>query len=548
MALNEEYTPFHTIVINDTEQKRPNTQNRLIFAMGSATLAAMLVYVSMPLQPTPSALWNAPAHVMRANPTTHVVTQQRVNAASLPSTRPSALGPLSPVSVPDMHTMHDVERSIVHPQPPSSFGSWPMWAMLFPAIASVAFVLGRWGAGQKYQWAMAAMDGESPRNRVFVQGLPPSVTWRELKDHFRIAGNVVYGNVTTDRDTGISKGFGVVEYETHEEAQYAIEIMQDHPLEGSVLNVREDRDRGSNRGWNNRPWTPQRNVEWARARDDPTADGSEEDAARAEAVYEALVERDGHRSSRWFDEADRIRDELWEQGIGVDDQRKIWWVQSAGGPQGDQWQRAATDPTADGSAEDQEFEAEINQKLAERESFRANQDYESADAIQAELWEIGINLDKRQHIWYKGSPGGKGKGKGKGRALQPWAPESAEGLEPDFIEGIVKLLTVRDEYRRQQDYEQADEIRDQLKAQGVFVNDRSRMWRFPKGNAPVAEEAVVEGAVAEEAEASVAEESAAEEIVAEDAVDEEAVAEEAVAEEVVAAETTVEEAVAEEGQ
>ena len=324
MALNEEYTPFHTIVINDTEQKRPNTQNRLIFAMGSATLAAMLVYVSMPLQPTPSALWNAPAHVMRANPTTHVVTQQRVNAASLPSTRPSALGPLSPVSVPDMHTMHDVERSIVHPQPPSSFGSWPMWAMLFPAIASVAFVLGRWGAGQKYQWAMAAMDGESPRNRVFVQGLPPSVTWRELKDHFRIAGNVVYGNVTTDRDTGISKGFGVVEYETHEEAQYAIEIMQDHPLEGSVLNVREDRDRGSNRGWNNRPWTPQRNVEWARARDDPTADGSEEDAARAEAVYEALVERDGHRSSRWFDEADRIRDELWEQGIGVDDQRKVW--------------------------------------------------------------------------------------------------------------------------------------------------------------------------------------------------------------------------------
>ena len=223
-------------------------------------------------------------------------------------------------------------------------------------------------------------------------------------------------------------------------------------------------------------------------------------------------------------------------------------MQSAGGPQGDQWQRAATDPTADGSAEDQEFEAEINQKLAERESFRANQDYESADAIQAELWEIGINLDKRQHIWYKGSPGGKGKGKGKGRALQPWAPESAEGLEPDFIEGIVKLLTVRDEYRRQQDYEQADEIRDQLKAQGVFVNDRSRMWRFPKGNAPVAEEAVVEGAVAEEAEASVAEESAAEEIVAEDAVDEEAVAEEAVAEEVVAAETTVEEAVAEEGQ
>ena len=43
------------------------------------------------------------------------------------------------------------------------------------------------------------------------------------------------------------------------------------------------------------------NEEWARARNDPTADGSEQDAARAKAVYQALVERDGHRSRRWFD-------------------------------------------------------------------------------------------------------------------------------------------------------------------------------------------------------------------------------------------------------
>ena len=71
--------------------------------------------------------------------------------------------------------------------------------------------------------------------RVFVTGLPDDVTWQILKDHFRQAGEVVFASVSADMETGKSKGYGVVQYETTHEALKAIEIMRDFPLNGSQL-------------------------------------------------------------------------------------------------------------------------------------------------------------------------------------------------------------------------------------------------------------------------------------------------------------------------
>lgn len=71
--------------------------------------------------------------------------------------------------------------------------------------------------------------------RVFVTGLPDDVTWQVLKDHFRQAGEVVFASVSADMETGKSKGYGVVQYETTHEALKAIETMRDFPLNGSQL-------------------------------------------------------------------------------------------------------------------------------------------------------------------------------------------------------------------------------------------------------------------------------------------------------------------------
>jgi len=75
--------------------------------------------------------------------------------------------------------------------------------------------------------------------RVFVSGIPAWATWHNLKDHFRVAGEVVYASVSVDAG-GRPKGVGIVEFEDEAGASNAIAIMREHPMRGCVLYVRED--------------------------------------------------------------------------------------------------------------------------------------------------------------------------------------------------------------------------------------------------------------------------------------------------------------------
>ena len=70
--------------------------------------------------------------------------------------------------------------------------------------------------------------------RVFVQGLPPNVTWQHLKDHFRYAarGEKIHVLIKQDRMTKQSKGCGSVEFGSPELAQAAIAGMNGTELAG----------------------------------------------------------------------------------------------------------------------------------------------------------------------------------------------------------------------------------------------------------------------------------------------------------------------------
>jgi hypothetical protein len=80
--------------------------------------------------------------------------------------------------------------------------------------------------------------------RVFVQNFPPQTSWQDLKDHFRIAGEVVFASVSGDPKTGESKGYGLVQFENTDMARNAIQIMSQHPLNGFTLSVRKDVQEG----------------------------------------------------------------------------------------------------------------------------------------------------------------------------------------------------------------------------------------------------------------------------------------------------------------
>lgn len=80
---------------------------------------------------------------------------------------------------------------------------------------------------------------------VYVGNLSYQVTWEDLKDHMRQAGNVVRANLIKDAD-GRSRGCGLVDYETVEEANQAISTLHDTKLKGRLIYVREDRDKDVN--------------------------------------------------------------------------------------------------------------------------------------------------------------------------------------------------------------------------------------------------------------------------------------------------------------
>lgn len=91
-------------------------------------------------------------------------------------------------------------------------------------------------------------SGEQAQGRrVYVGNLSWDVNWNILKDHMRQAGEVVHAEVMSE-PSGRSKGCGVVEYATEQEAQTAISTLTHTELNGRTIFVREDRETSSASG------------------------------------------------------------------------------------------------------------------------------------------------------------------------------------------------------------------------------------------------------------------------------------------------------------
>ena len=93
-------------------------------------------------------------------------------------------------------------------------------------------------------------------NKLYVGNLAFSVTSESLQDSFTGFGDVQSAKVMMDRETGRSKGFGVVEMSTDAQAQAAIDGLNGKTMEGRALTVnvarpREERSGGGG-GYNNR--------------------------------------------------------------------------------------------------------------------------------------------------------------------------------------------------------------------------------------------------------------------------------------------------------
>ena len=79
--------------------------------------------------------------------------------------------------------------------------------------------------------------------KLFVGSLAWATNDDSLKDFFSAAGNVVSANVIVDRDTNRSKGLGIVDMGSDEEAKAAIDKLNGKDLDGRPIVVSEARPR-----------------------------------------------------------------------------------------------------------------------------------------------------------------------------------------------------------------------------------------------------------------------------------------------------------------
>ncbi len=77
--------------------------------------------------------------------------------------------------------------------------------------------------------------------RLYVGNLPYAVNDERLLEIFSEVGTVSSAQVILDRNTGRSKGFGFVEMATDEEAQAAIERLNQQEIDGRNIVVNEAR-------------------------------------------------------------------------------------------------------------------------------------------------------------------------------------------------------------------------------------------------------------------------------------------------------------------
>lgn len=264
--------------------------------------------------------------------------------------------------------------------------------------------------------------------RVFVQGIPTHASWQDLKDHFKVAGDVVFASVSIDPSTGVSKGCGVVQYESTEMAENAMKVMRDHPMDGNSLFVREDvqenkngRELGDRRGgsgggggtdygYGNGRSTPP--TKWRCADDANLSLLSEDDQLTVRNLIKA---RDQARRRKNYETSDHIREDLkTKYSVHLDDRLKSWWVSTDNAVP-----KAVSDAKGDGRWGKQNpwrqipttFENDasvnpdlVNGLLAQRDIARREKDFTTADMLLEEArtapdGDLNLRIHDESRTW-----------------------------------------------------------------------------------------------------------------------------------------------------
>ncbi|KAL3911224.1 MAG: hypothetical protein SGILL_007367 [Bacillariaceae sp.] len=227
--------------------------------------------------------------------------------------------------------------------------------------------------------------------------------------------------------------------------------------------------------------------------------GADDSNIDLDTINDLIAQRLRAKKTGQFDQADDIRNQLLDDhGVLIRDRDRKWrsgcsrsgsglkWLRDAGnfnsrtsdygsdlGPDGHDYVMAsdAGDITSSMSEE------EINRLLGERLASKLNRDFMRADAIQAELMQVGVFVDDRNREW-----------RADGKSFRDFKPnvytlaDSSEAPYGSVLEEIESLINLRALLKVERLFKQADGLRDELIEKfNVHVNDDGLQWSI--GNA-----------------------------------------------------------------
>lgn len=198
-------------------------------------------------------------------------------------------------------------------------------------------------------------------------------------------------------------------------------------------------------------------------------------------INRLVVDREKARKANDYDLSDTLRSQLQAGGVTLYDKQNLW--RAADGRSGriptwaqvEQMENVGSGtfeapmsldrtmpppPGADVAVIDPEV-AHIKQLVQMREKARAAKSFTESDSIRDQLHALDVEVLDKEKLWR--------------------AKSGASGViigysgEPTELE-ITTLVTQREKARQENDYTTADMIRRELKAVGVDIHDKQKMW------------------------------------------------------------------------
>uniref|UniRef100_A0A7S1REB0 Cysteinyl-tRNA ligase anticodon binding domain-containing protein n=1 Tax=Alexandrium catenella TaxID=2925 RepID=A0A7S1REB0_ALECA len=211
----------------------------------------------------------------------------------------------------------------------------------------------------------------------------------------------------------------------------------------------------------------------------PAASGAYDEIVRL------VVMREQARMSKDWATADSVREQLVAKGVTIQDKSSSWrcvdgssgriptWSEVEGGSTTESFitnqsmtqggrSAAMPPPVNDGS------DAHIKHLVMMREQARAQKDFTQADTYREELKALGVDIFDKEKMW-RSKTGASGVIIGY---------RGAGG--PSDVE-VAALVVQRERARQSNDYATSDMIRNELRAAGVEIHDREKMWRCNDG-------------------------------------------------------------------